>query len=119
MNHLLWFLCSNSMNWFFLIGRIIQVTYIGVALTLFTLMYVTSPTKGMLRRYPLAVRVRLLLPSKGWQNAVHSEDIEALQRFRKGLLVCAGLFVGWNTFGIFYFGLLSSRLLLMVARGQC
>jgi hypothetical protein len=118
MNGLLVFLCSNSMSRFFLIGRIIQVADIGLAFTLFTSAYVASPPKGMLRRYSLGARAKLLLPSKGWQNVVRSDDLEALRRFRKGLFVCGGLFLGWNTLTVFYFGL-SARLLLMLARGQC
>jgi hypothetical protein len=76
----MWELCSNSMSGFFLIGRVIQVIDVALAVSLFVLMYVTAPPKQTLRRYPLGVKIRLLFPSKGWRNAVRSEDIEALQR---------------------------------------
>jgi hypothetical protein len=107
------------MSGFFLIGRIIQVIDVGLAVSLFALMYVTAPPKQTLRRYPMSVKIRLLFPSKGWRNVVRSEDIEALRRLRKGLFACEALFLGWNTIAILYFGVLSSRLVLMVVHGQC
>lgn len=119
MSHLLVFLCSNSMSRFFLIGRIMEVIDVVLGVTLFALMYVTSPPRHTLRRYPLEVRVRLLFPSKGWRSRVRSEDIEPLRRFRKGLFTCGALFLGWNTLTIGFLGLVSSRLILMAARGQC
>jgi hypothetical protein len=104
MDRVTWWLCSDSMSRYFLIGRIILVITVGVAILQFTIMYVTSPPKHTLRRYPLGVRIRLIFfPSSGWQRVVHSEDIEALQLFRKGLFISHVLVLGWNTFMIFYF----------------
>lgn len=108
------------MSRYLLIGRIILVIFAGVAILNLTIMYVTSPPKHTLRRYPLGVRIRLMFfPSKGWQNLVHSEDIETLQRFRKGFFISHVLFLGWNTFMIFYFDVLSSRIVMMLGSGQC
>ena len=119
MNYLLWCLCTNSMNRFFLIGRIMLGLDLGVIVIALTLTYVGSPSNKVLRSYPLGIRARLLWPSKGWQTRVHSDDIEALRRMRRMLLGAACLYLSWNTIVLLYFTVLSSRLFLMQAHGQC
>lgn len=103
-----------------MIGKAFEVANFGLLVFVTFLLYRACPRRGTLGRYPWDVRIRLALPfTKRWQNQVAPEDIEIIRKYRRGIFTWELVFFASGLLGVAYFDLLSPRLFLLLATGQC
>ncbi|MBF6570954.1 MAG: hypothetical protein IVW54_18980 [Candidatus Binataceae bacterium] len=120
MSTLLFALCSDDMRRYFIIGRIIELVILALVIFSAALLYTVLPPDGVLKRYPLVVRARLIIPfGHRWRTEVHPEDVATLERARKGLFICQLTAIGYTVLAIWYFYFLAARLFFMTAIGRC